>query len=257
MFRIAFIGAGNMATNLANAFLRKGVSITCVYSKTETSARRLGDRLTVPWTTSLSEVPSDADVYIYAVKDAYLSEVLDAINAPNALHLHTAGSVGVEVFAGKNKPHSGVLYPFQTLSKERILDFSSLPIFIEASDPGDLKNIRDVAETISSEVYEADSEKRRKLHLAGVFANNFSNCMYAIAGELLAETGLPEKVLLSLIDETAAKVHQVSPREAQTGPAVRNDQNVMAAHKALLKDENLKQIYQLISDNIHHRQTSK
>lgn len=242
-----------MATNLANAFLRKGVSIACIYSKTEASASRLGEQVGAAWTTDLKAVARDADVYIYAVKDAFLREVLMEIDAPQALHLHTAGSVGVEVFEGTNKPHSGVLYPFQTLSKNRILDFAHIPILVEASKAENTERIRQIASIISEEVYDADSECRRKLHLAGVFANNFTNCMYAIGGELLRETGLPEKVLLSLIDETAAKVHEVSPKEAQTGPAVRGDQAVMKAHMDLLPDDNLKEIYRLISENIHRR----
>jgi len=249
--KLVFLGAGNMATNLASAFHAKGIGITCIYSRTEASAKALADRVGASYTTTLNEVPQDADVYFYALKDSVLRDVLMQIKAPAALHLHTAGSMGIEVFEGTGKPRCGVLYPFQTLSKDRILDFSSLPLFVETLQEEDFSVVEQLARTISSEVYPADSEVRRRLHLAGVFANNFANCMYAIGGEILAETGLPEHVLLSLIDETAAKVHSIPARQAQTGPAKRYDENVMQKHLELLPTEDLKEIYRLISKNIH------
>lgn len=250
---MTFIGAGNMATNLAMAFYKKGVAIRCVYSHTLANAQVLADMVGCACAVNdLARVPQD-DVYIYAVKDAFLKEVLTQIDAPEALHLHTAGSVGIDAFDHATKPHSGVLYPFQTLSKSRVLDFSIQPIFIETTLADDLSRVKDLAGIISSEVYEANSDTRTRLHLAGVFANNFTNCMYAIAGELLKETGLPEKVLLSLQDETAAKVHEVSPRDAQTGPAVRGDRNVMQRHIDALPTDELKELYRLISMNIQNR----
>jgi len=189
-------------------------------------------------------------VVLYSLKDSVLREVLEQIDAPEALHLHTAGSMGVEVFEGTNKPHAGVLYPFQTLSKDRVLDFAEIPVFVEVVDSEDLPQIQQLAGQISRKVYEADSETRRRLHVAGVFANNFTNCMYAIAAEILAPTGLPDDVLLSLIDETAAKVHSIPARQAQTGPAKRYDENVMQAHLALLNSPNEQEIYRAISKNI-------
>lgn len=249
---MTFIGSGNMATNLAMAFYTKGVAIRCIYSHTLENAKALAEKVGNCFcTNNLADVPAD-DVYIYAVKDAYLKEVLHAIDAPEAMHLHTAGSMGLDAFDVTEKPHCGVLYPFQTLSKDRVLDFDQLPIFVETYDQSDLAYVKSLAGQISCEVYEATSEMRTRLHLAGVFANNFTNCMYAIAGELLSETGLPEKVLLSLQDETAAKVHKITPRQAQTGPAVRGDQNVMQKHIDMLPDD-LKELYKVVSENIMKR----
>ena len=171
-----FVGAGNMATNLALAFHAKGETVELVWSRTEQSARTLAEKVGARWTTSLADIPVSADVVIYAVKDVCLAQVLSQVNAPHALHLHTAGSVGLEVFTDR-QPHAGVFYPFQTLSKGRIVDFSSLPVFIEAKNKNDGQRIRDLALRITSEVYMADSDTRRRLHLAGVFANNFTNCM--------------------------------------------------------------------------------
>ena len=251
------LGSGNMATNLAHAFHKAGVRIDCIYSRTLDHARALAEQVGVEqYTADLKEVRSslqkdmENQVVLYCLKDSVLREVLEQIDAPEALHLHTAGSMGVKVFEYTNKPHAGVLYPFQTLSKQRVLDFSQLPLFIEAVNPQDLPKIENLAKQISQKVYPADSETRRRLHVAGVFANNFTNCMYAIAAEVLRPTGLPEDVLLSLIDETAAKVHTMPARQAQTGPAKRRDANVMNKHLELLGDPQLQEIYRVVSKNI-------
>lgn len=251
------LGAGNMATNLAHAFHKAGVPIRCIYSHTLANAKQLAEQVGVEfYTDSLEAVNSllreyPCETVLYSLKDSVLHAVLMQVDAPEALHLHTAGSIGLEVFENTNKPHAGVLYPFQTVSKDRVLDFTGLPIFIEATDSADLTTIRALAEQISKKVYPADSETRKRLHLAGVFANNFTNCMYAIASEILRPTGLPEDVLLSLIDETAAKVHNIPARQAQTGPAKRYDENVMNANLALLDDSNVQDIYRAVSANIH------
>lgn len=250
------LGSGNMGTNLAHAYHKAGVRIDGIYSYTLAHAEVLAAQVGVEQVTAdLAEVNAwlrrlPNTTVLYCVKDSVLPDVLARIVAPDALHLHTAGSMGVEVF-GADKPHAGVLYPFQTLSKDRILPFDNLPVFVEAAQEADLPAIRALAERISGKVYPADSDTRRRLHVAGVFANNFTNCMYAIAGEVLQPTGLPEDVLLSLIDETAAKVHSIPPREAQTGPAKRYDENVMQAHLALLDDPDVQEIYRAVSKNIH------
>lgn len=247
---MTFLGSGNMATNLAMAFFGRGVAIRCIYSPNPEHARALADRVGAAAVSTLSEVPSDDDCYIYAMRDAALADVVRAIHAPEALHIHTAGSVGIEVFDGLC-PHAAVLYPFQTLSKDRLVSFDHLPLFLEAAHQEDYPRLAELAGRISDAVYEATSETRRRLHLAGVFANNFSNCMYAIAGEILRPTGLPESVLLSLIDETAAKVHTMPARQAQTGPAKRFDENVMARHMEMLDSDNQRAIYRAVSENIH------
>lgn len=249
---LVFVGAGNLATCLASAFHKKGEPIELVWSRTETSARTLAEQVGARWTTDLADVPPEADVVIYAVKDSCLARVLAQVRAPKALHLHTAGSMGMEVFSPDLHPRCGVFYPFQTFSKAREVDFSGIPVFLETSSAGDMQDARSLAEKVTSEVYTADSATRRSLHLAGVFANNFSNCMFAIAAEQLAKAGLPQKVLLPLIDETAAKVHTLPAAEAQTGPARRNDKDVMQKHLAMLTPE-LQQIYNDISDNILQR----
>lgn len=251
------LGAGNMATNLAHAFRKAGASVRLLYSHTYEHAEHFAKQVGVEhYTDSLADVnaclrENPDETVLYCLKDSVLRDVLMQIDAPEALHLHTAGSLGLSVFEGTNKPHAGVFYPFQTMSKDRVLDFGDIPVFIESVEAEDAERVRGLAQMISANVYPADSQTRRRLHLAGVFANNFANCMYAIAGEVLQGTGLPADVLLPLIDETAEKVHSLSPRDAQTGPAKRYDENVMQAHLDMLGDENLQAIYRAVSANIH------
>jgi predicted short-subunit dehydrogenase-like oxidoreductase (DUF2520 family) len=157
----------------------------------------------------------------------------------------------MQVFDGL-AAHYGVFYPMQTFSKERALDFSRIPIFLEGSDPVALGVARTLAESVSRQVVELSGEGRRRLHLAAVFACNFANHCYELASEVLQEQGLPFSVMQALVDETAAKVSELSPRQAQTGPAVRYDQNVMEAQLSLLADRPLaQQIYRLMSKSIH------
>ena len=232
---IVIIGQGNVATNLDYAFRKKGVACQMVSSR-----------------EGLEQLPQ-ANVYIYAVKDEALTSVIAQVQGKEkSLHLHTSGTMPISVF-GDDKPHAGIFYPFQTFSKARIIeDFSTVPIFFEARGIDDISAVYSLALTITSHVYETKQHDRERLHVAGVYACNFTNLMYAIAAELLQHTHIPFKALLPLIDETAAKVHMLAPREAQTGPARRGDENVMNHHMELLNDEQ-RNIYQLLSEAIKKR----
>ena len=232
---IVIIGQGNVATNLDYAFRKKGVACQMV------SSREGLDRL------------PQANVYIYAVRDEALpSVVAQVVGVGKSLHLHTSGTMPITVF-GEDKPHAGVFYPFQTFSKSRVIeDFSTVPIFFEAKGIDDISAVYSLALAITSRVYETSQHDRERLHVAGVFANNFTNLMYTMAAELLQHTHIPFKALLPLIEETAAKIHTLSPRDAQTGPARRGDENVMEHHLSLLTEQQ-RQVYQLLSDEIRRR----
>ena len=165
------------------------------------------------------------------------------------MFLHTAGSMPLTVFSGYTQ-HGGVLYPMQTFSKERLVSFANIPVFIE----GDNAVLRPLAESITHSVYELSSADRKYLHLSAVFACNFVNHCYALSAELLEKHGIPFSVMLPLIDETALKVHQLHPLEAQTGPAVRYDENVIRMQSSMLADSPLLQeIYNLLSVSIHRK----
>ena len=232
---IVIIGQGNVATNLDYAFRKKGIMCEMVSSR-----------------EGLDELPL-ANVYIYAVKDEALAEVVAQVKGKErAMHLHTSGSMPISVF-GDDKPHAGIFYPFQTFSKARLIeDFSTVPIFFEAQGIDDISAVYSLALSITSHVYETTQHDRERLHVAGVFTNNFTNLMYTMAAELLQNTHIPFKALLPLIDETAKKIHTLAPRDAQTGPARRGDENVMRHHLSLLGNEQQK-VYQLLSEEILRR----
>lgn len=232
---VVLVGAGNVATHLGRALVDAGYNLRQVYSRTEASASALGQTLGCAYTASAAEVVTDADLYIVSVRDDALSEVLPWVSRlnPSALYVHTAGSVDMNVWSGLVARY-GVLYPMQTFSKQRKVDFSTVSFFIEALLADDLSHLRDLGVRLGGKVYEATSRQRRYLHISAVFACNFANHMYAIADQILAEQHLPFDALLPLIDETARKVHQLPPRQAQTGPAVRRDEAVMNSHLDLL-----------------------
>ncbi len=258
--RIVLIGAGSLATNLGRALKEAGENIIQVYSRTEESASTLAARLDCPYTCSLETVSLEAELYIVSVKDSVLSDVLVSLSTPeraDALFVHTAGSMPLSVFDRAGIGRCGVFYPMQTFSKLRPVDFVHLPVFIESKRQEDLPLLRDLSAELSADVYEMSSEKRRYLHLAAVFACNFANHCYARAGQILREQGIPFDVMLPLIDETAAKVHDMLPREAQTGPAVRYDRNVMEHHLELLNENtDVAEEYELLSRGIHALQHS-
>lgn len=253
MERIVLIGAGNVATHLGVALRKSGNEVIQVYSRTEESARALGDMLECCFTDDIDKVSSDATLYIVSVKDDALVSLLPSLTMRNqdALFVHTAGSVDIDVWAGLVRRY-GVLYPMQTFSKTRKVDFSTVSFFIETSCTEDVKRLKVLVERLGGKAYEATSAQRRYLHIAAVFSCNFANHMYAVAAHLLAEHGLPFESMLPLIDETARKVHQLSPVDAQTGPAVRNDKAVMDAHlNMLVAEPELAELYRLISRDIH------
>lgn len=248
--RIVLIGAGNVATHVGSRLKSSGVELIQLYSHSIQSAQALGSLLEIPFTNTLKKVVTDADVYIYMLKDSVLQEVSTQIDARNALHIHTAGAVSIDIFKGKKKNY-GVLYPLQTFSKTKAVNFDEIPLFMEANNEFSLNILEKVAYSLSSNVYILSSEKRKYLHLSAVFSCNFTNYMYLLAGKLVNKAGLDYNILLPLIEETARKLKSLTPYEAQTGPAVRDDKNVIYSHLELLKnDEKLSEIYKLLSESI-------
>ncbi len=229
-YSTVLIGNGNVASHLGLALEQADHRVV-----------RLGGRnRTVP-------IPRDADLYVIAVTDSAIASVAAEIGDVPGLVVHTAGSVPMSVLPQRRK---GVLYPLQTFTKGRPVDMRSVPLFVESEGGEEL--LLHVASQLSDIVIPMDSERRRYLHLAAVFCNNFTNHMYRITEELLSQHDIPFEVMLPIIDETARKVHSLTPAQAQTGPAVRWNQSVMEAQQNLLEREDLRQLYQIISKSIHH-----
>jgi len=216
--RIVIIGAGSVGTNLHHALAQKGIRAELVHARPLTADP-----------AAVAALPK-ADCYIYTVADHALREVVSKVQAPQALHLHTSGSMPIEVF-GADKPHAGVLYFFQSFSREVLIDdWSGIPCIIEGRNIDDIAAIYSLAQCLTSHIYEANQHDRERLHIAGVFANNYTNLMYQIAADVLQGTQIPFEALLPLIDQTAVKVHTLKPFDAQTGPAKRGDKEVMNHH---------------------------
>lgn len=233
--RIVVIGTGRLASNLGPALQKVGHEVRVVNSRT------------------LEGLPNEADAFVIAVKDDALESVARRVvqGREEQVFFHTAGSMPLSVFEGIAR-HYGVFYPMQSFSKERQVDFADVPIFLEGCDSMTMQTAHAIAESISRKVYELTTAERRYLHLAAVFACNFANHCYALSAKVLEQHGLPFDVMLPLIDETARKVHTMHPVPAQTGPAIRWDENVMSAQKALLDNEpEMQKIYELMSNSIH------
>ena len=253
MMKVTLIGAGNLATQLGKSLKKAGVIISQVYSRTEDSARTLGELLEAEWLTDIKALRDEADIYIFSVKDSVLCELISEVckSRGDKLFLHTAGSMPMSCFEGKALRY-GVFYPMQTFSKTKDVDFERIPVFIEGNSIETVDVIRSLANKLTQRVIRLSSADRKYLHLAAVWACNFTNYCYTVASDILGEHGIPFDVMLPLINETTEKIQKISPKEAQTGPAVREDRNVMSKQLELMNGkEDLQELYKMLSKGIN------
>lgn len=255
--KAVIIGSGNVATHLALAFQKKGIIISQVYSRTSANAELLAQKLNTSFTTHTSGIDRNADIYIYALKDSSFLHLLKRFNLPKAIHVHTSGSISMKDFYGYTERY-GVFYPLQTFSINKEIDFSNVPICIEANSEKLENELIELAKLLTTKTYILSSEQRRKVHLAAVFACNFSNYMYDIAHDIVLGAGIEFDILKPLIMETADKINTLSPKEAQTGPAIRYDENIINKHLIMLDNrKHWKAIYKKLTKNIHNRHAKK
>lgn len=245
MIRVVLLGAGNVATHLIKAFsTAKKVELVQVYARTKKSLQRFQNL--VDTTTNLSDL-KDADVYIIAIADDAIGEFSSQLPNNNALVVHTSGSVTMNAI--DNRFRKGVFYPLQTFTKGTKVDFSTIPICLEAQHDEDLQLLEKIGAAISNSVYFIDSKQRESLHLAAVFVNNFTNHMYHIGQTICDEHKVSFEVLQPLIQETATKIKTIAPLKAQTGPAKRNDQKTIEKHLKQLP-KGYQNIYKVITTAI-------
>ena len=250
--RMVMIGSGAVATHLSLALYQAGYKFLQVYSRDISHARLLADRLQAESIDQFSQVTPRADLYIIAVSDSAIGDVVAALPPQLSCVVHTSGSTDIKVLSGRFL-HWGVLYPLQTFSKQRAVDFMDIPVLVEGESPATLDKLKQTLSNVSRHVQAVDSHQRGILHIAAVFACNFSNHLYALAQSLLEEQGLSFELIRPLIQETAEKARQHAPASVQTGPAVRGDQITLQRHMQLLADHpDLRQLYQLISQSIQH-----
>jgi len=246
MIRVVILGYGNVGQHLSAAFYEnKNVELVQIYNRSKVD---IPDSIeNVSLATELSEI-EHADVYIIALPDDSISGFSAKLSVGEALVVHTSGGVSITQLAPSNK--RGVFYPLQSFSEAKKIDFKSIPICIEAEEKDDLKLLRNLGECISDKVVAVNSEERAQLHLAAVFVNNFVNHLYHISENILSENKLDFDLLKPLIIETAHKIEKLSPKEAQTGPAIRNDLETMQKHLDLLKGSQHKEIYEQLTHTI-------
>ncbi|MCB0454545.1 MAG: DUF2520 domain-containing protein [Aequorivita sp.] len=249
MIKVIFLGFGNVNSSLFNALYKiDEITVKQIYSRNY--IKFISPFEHIPFTDDISKI-EDADIYIIGIPDDAISSFSESLSFQSRLVVHTSGGVAMNVLSSKNR--RGVFYPLQTFSKQRKVDFKNIPICIEAENSKDLELLQSLGKLISGNVVEISSEKRAKLHLAAVFVNNFVNHLYEIGSDILKGENLPFELLKPLIAETASKIESLSPEEAQTGPAKRNDKKTIEKHLHLLANSTHKKLYELFTEQLNQK----
>lgn len=248
--KIVLFGSGNVATHLALALKAAGENVIQIFSQALVNAKLLAESIDCEPISSFSNIYRQADLYIIAVKDDAIAGIAESLMGVDGLVVHTSGTTDIKVLSCVVK-NAGVFYPLQTFSKAKEVDFKDIPLCLEATDTSQLEILNQLANKLSHKVYHVDGEKRKVLHLAAVFACNFTNHLYALANQILAENNLDFDIIRPLITETADKAMTNLPKYVQTGPAIRNDETTINKHLTMLADlPELQEIYQTLSNSI-------
>lgn len=246
MFKIVIIGSGNVATHLIQAFSEnETVDLIQVFARKKKNL--LPFIAPAKIVDNLSDL-KEADLYIIAVSDDAIEQVAKQISFENKLVVHTSGSYDFSWISNKNR--KGVFYPLQTFSKNKAVDFKTIPLCLEAENEADYAVLEKIAKSVSDKVYQINYRQRQSLHVAAVFVNNFVNHLYHIGSEICDNNQVDFGILKPLIEETANKINQLPPKEAQTGPAKRQDFNTIERHLNFISDDNQKNIYQMLTQSI-------
>lgn len=244
--RIVILGSGNVATHIAEAFGPERV--VQIWSRHPDNALSLADRIGTTAVSRIEDITPDADLYIISVSDDAISTLASRLQGRHGVWAHTSGSIPSDVLSGVGDAH-GVFYPLQTFSRDVQVDMSRVPVFVESTTPEATAMLKDAASIFTQRIYDADSTRRRKLHIAAVFACNFANYMWMKADQLLSDEGLDISVFAPLIEATFDKAMTTGPEAGQTGPARRGDRSVIASHEAMLTPDD-RAIYTLLSESI-------
>ncbi len=247
--RIVVLGSGNVAGHIAKA-LDKVADVVQVFSRTEKNARQLSAQLkNASATSNINSIVTDADLYLMALKDDVIAETVKHSPETTGIWVHTSGSVPASVFEGIKESY-GVFYPLQTFNKVTDLDVSKVPILIEGNSKATFESLFELACRISKKVEAADSDKRKLLHRAAVFACNFANYMWCISDDILKEGGYDLSILEPLLRMTLDNALKSGARASQTGPARRGDFNIIEEHASLLPEQ-YAGLYRMISEKIN------
>lgn len=248
--KIVIVGSGNVASVLGRKFKTAGHTILQIFSRNSSTGSALAYELGCDSTNYKSMINKSADVYIIAVADKAIVEIVQELHLQGKVVAHTAASVPREILK-KVTDHFGVFYPLQSLRSD-MDTMSEIPIFFEGNDSISKLALKQLAQSISPEkVVEANDDERLKLHVAAVVVNNFVTHLYSLVEEYCRKEGIDFKQLLPLIEETTSRLKEISPAKAQTGPAIRFDSETIHKHLELLKEHpQLKNIYVLLTESI-------
>lgn len=250
---VAFIGAGNVAWHLAPALDNTGFAVREIYSRKKKNAAALAERLyQAQAVTQLNFAGSSAKIFFVCVSDDAIASVIRELVLPaDAILVHTSGSQPLSILGDLVTPKTGVFYPLQTFSRGRKIDFKDVPVFVESEDASTEKVLMGAAKSLSKKVFRISSTERRALHVAAVFASNFTNHLLTISKEIAIKNELKFDYLKPLIAETLNKSLELGPENSQTGPAKRGDLELLDKHMEFLKsDPPVGEIYKLISQHI-------
>ncbi|GGZ90956.1 hypothetical protein GCM10007028_31800 [Algibacter mikhailovii] len=248
MISVVILGGGNVATHLFKALNKsKESSVIQWYNRDLDRIKPYAN--TVPITDDLNLLVQ-ADVYILAVNDDAIAKLSSELPFEDRLVVHTSGSVSIYDLDKKHK--RGVLYPLQSFSKDSKIDFANVPICIETVDKKSYPLLKTLAVSMGSPTKRINSDQRKVLHLAAVFVNNFTNQLYRIGHEITESEGAEFDLLKPLILETAKKIQDISPFQAQTGPAKRNDKKTIKKHLKILENKQHQDIYELLTQSIQN-----
>ncbi len=250
--KVIIIGAGNLATNLALAFYENNVNVVQIMSKNISSAKKLAKKINCQYTDDLQNIKK-ADIYFISISDDAIKKVANSIFLKNKFLVHTAGAVNIDILS-ENTDKYGVFYPLQTFKKEQKVCFSEIPVCIEAVNENLLTNLQFIAEKITKKVYKIDSQKRLKLHIAGVFTNNFINHLMFLANKLIEDDEFSKEILIPLLEKTFSNLKNKNFYEIQTGPAKRKDIKTINKHLEFIEKNNRKiaEVYRILTESIKY-----
>ena len=243
MIKIILLGAGNVGHHLYKGF-NKSPEIDLIQWYSRDNSKVSYDDIDTEIINDLSKIKS-ADIYIISISDSYVGEISKKLNVSEKLVVHTSGSLDLSIIDSKNR--RGVFYPLQTLSKNKEIELAKVPICIESENNKDLVLLETISKYIGCKTYKIDYNERKILHLAAIFSNNFVNHMFTIAKEILDDKNLDFNILKPLINETVDKIHKLDPENAQTGPAIRNNNEIILNHIKTLKKDDHKKLYELMT----------
>ncbi|MBP5365968.1 MAG: DUF2520 domain-containing protein [Bacteroidales bacterium] len=245
---LSIVGAGNVATHIAQAAAANGHRIDAVYSRTAAHAQRLADLVGARYTTDLCGLCRTSDIYIISVSDNAISGIASQLADTEVIVAHTSGATDIDALAPCQR--RGVIYPCQTLTRTAPIDFKGVPLLIEASDEETRTILMEFAKSLSNFVSQSDSVQRAQMHVAAVVASNFTNRLLTLAHDYLKRHNVPFEMLRPLVEQTVSKAFTMNPYDAQTGPARRGDTATIERHLQLIDDERLRTIYEMLSNDI-------